>query len=206
MGWIDEKKKMKKDKILESAFSLFKEKGIEETSVSDITKAAGMAKGTFYLYFKDKYALYEILVFDKSNLVFKRAYDEGEKIRDSFDDEKDHVFFLINHIIDQLANDKDLLKFITKNLSWGLFKKAMLSSGDDPDEYANIEKIFSSFLYNEGNPMFKNPELMIYMIIELISSTIYSVILEGEPVCLDDLKPTLFGTIDAIINQQKIAA
>lgn len=52
MGIIEDKKKLKLDALLDSAFSLFITKGIEKTSVSDITKKAKVAKGTFYLYFK----------------------------------------------------------------------------------------------------------------------------------------------------------
>ena len=55
MGIIEDKKKLKLDALLDSAFSLFITKGIEKTSVSDITKKAKVAKGTFYLYFKNKY-------------------------------------------------------------------------------------------------------------------------------------------------------
>ena len=56
MGKIEEKKRQKKEALLVSAFQLFTEKGIDNTSISEIAKNANMAKGTFYLYFKDKYA------------------------------------------------------------------------------------------------------------------------------------------------------
>lgn len=55
MGKLDEKKKQKRETLLETAFFLFTSKGINDTSISDIVKAANMAKGTFYLYFKDKF-------------------------------------------------------------------------------------------------------------------------------------------------------
>ena len=47
----------KKKKILESALKLFVEKGIDNTSTSLISKEAGVATGTLYLYFKTKVAL-----------------------------------------------------------------------------------------------------------------------------------------------------
>ncbi|MGM8212429.1 TetR family transcriptional regulator [Virgibacillus sp. W0430] len=47
----------KKDKIIASAISVFREKGIEKTKVSDIVKGAGIAQGTFYLYFSSKLAV-----------------------------------------------------------------------------------------------------------------------------------------------------
>ncbi len=44
----------KKKKILESALKLFIEKGIDNTSTSLISKEAGIATGTLYLYFETK--------------------------------------------------------------------------------------------------------------------------------------------------------
>ena len=52
MSKIDQKKREKKEALLLSAFELFTEKGIQNTSISEIVKRAKMAKGTFYLYFK----------------------------------------------------------------------------------------------------------------------------------------------------------
>ncbi|MBX0312473.1 MAG: TetR/AcrR family transcriptional regulator, partial [Sulfurihydrogenibium sp.] len=41
-----------KDKIIVAAKELFSTKGYHETKVSDIVEKAGVAQGTFYLYFK----------------------------------------------------------------------------------------------------------------------------------------------------------
>jgi AcrR family transcriptional regulator len=45
-----------------AALSLFLESGIEAVSIEDITRAAGVAKGSFYRYFDDKAALVSALV------------------------------------------------------------------------------------------------------------------------------------------------
>ena len=55
MGKLDDKKKQKRDSLLMAAFALFTQKGINDTSISDISKKANMAKVTFYLYLKDKF-------------------------------------------------------------------------------------------------------------------------------------------------------
>ncbi len=44
----------KEEKIIQAAIDVFCEKGIEKTKVSDIVKAAGIAQGTFYLYFPSR--------------------------------------------------------------------------------------------------------------------------------------------------------
>ena len=73
MSKIDENKQIKRESLLDTAFRLFTSKGIHKTSISDIVEDAGVAKGTFYLYFKDKYDIRNKLIVHKSSEVFKRA-------------------------------------------------------------------------------------------------------------------------------------
>lgn len=47
---------LRREQLLNAAERLFSEKGFSETTVSDIAEAAGVAKGTFYLYFPSKEA------------------------------------------------------------------------------------------------------------------------------------------------------
>jgi len=50
--------------ILAAANAVFGEKGYERASISEITRRAGVAQGTFYLYFQDKLAVFVELVDD----------------------------------------------------------------------------------------------------------------------------------------------
>lgn len=51
----------KKEVIIHAAIQVFKEKGIEKTKISDIVKEAGIAQGTFYLYFPSKLSLMPVI-------------------------------------------------------------------------------------------------------------------------------------------------
>lgn len=44
----------KRDRIIYAAMEVFREKGIEKAKVSEIVKKAGIAQGTFYLYFPSR--------------------------------------------------------------------------------------------------------------------------------------------------------
>ena len=44
----------KRSRIQDAAVALFHEQGVEATSVNEIVKRANVAKGTFYVYYKDK--------------------------------------------------------------------------------------------------------------------------------------------------------
>ena len=57
------KEKDKEERLLKTAFELFTEKGIKDTSIQEIVDRAEVAKGTFYLYFKDKYEIRDILIY-----------------------------------------------------------------------------------------------------------------------------------------------
>ena len=48
--------------IIEAAFETFIQEGYAATRLDDVAKRAGVAKGTIYLHFKDKQALFEELV------------------------------------------------------------------------------------------------------------------------------------------------
>ena len=48
------KTRIKREKLLKSAIEVFGMKGFQQASIPQITKNAGVATGTFYLYFKDK--------------------------------------------------------------------------------------------------------------------------------------------------------
>ena len=48
--------------ILDAALSVFAERGFEAARLDDVAARAGVAKGTLYLYFRDKEALFEELM------------------------------------------------------------------------------------------------------------------------------------------------
>lgn len=48
--------------ILDAALTVFAERGYEAARLDDVAARAGVAKGTLYLYFKDKEALFEALI------------------------------------------------------------------------------------------------------------------------------------------------
>ncbi len=72
---IQEKKKMKRTKILKSARDLFVEKGYDEVRIIDIAKGAGVGKGTIYEYFNGKDEIVEELL-NQSFKIYKEKCDE----------------------------------------------------------------------------------------------------------------------------------
>lgn len=66
----------KKLQIFNSGKDLFSSKGFKNTSVSEITKMAGMATGTFYNYYTSKDQLF-MEIFLEENVKLKKSIMES---------------------------------------------------------------------------------------------------------------------------------
>lgn len=65
--------------ICRSAIDLFYEQGIEKTTIQQITKNSGIAKGTFYLYFKNKEELVNHIINHCFELHIKASIEDVDK-------------------------------------------------------------------------------------------------------------------------------
>ncbi len=186
----------KESRLLNTAFKLFTEKGMKDTSIQDIVDNANVAKGTFYLYFKDKYEIRDILIAKKSKKLFNEALKELRK--NYIENLSDQVIFIINYVIDELVKAPTLLKFISKDLSWGIYNKNVRKIYEETTE-DSIYKLFIKGV-EENNIDLKNPEVTLFMIIELLSSTCFNSILYDEPLPIHEFKPYLYDTIRNMIK------
>lgn len=199
MAKAENNKQKKREALFNTAFELFTTKGLQKTTISDIVQKAGVAKGTFYLYFADKYDVSNKLVAKKTSELFTNAHTA--LLRTNIQNFQDKLIFIIDYVIDELTKNKPLLMFISKNLGWGVFKTALESKSPLVDHkfydlYLNLLKE-DTYDYNE-------PEIMLFTIIELVGSTAYSCILSNEPLPINNYKPYLYQTIRGIIENHKI--
>ncbi len=79
MSLRDKKKIETKNNIFEAAGRLFKEKGYVNTTVDEITREAGIGKGTFFNYYPTKEALLMDFVKQKEELVYDLVLKELKK-------------------------------------------------------------------------------------------------------------------------------
>lgn len=194
MGKVDENKQQKEDALFQSAYQLFMSKGISKTSIHDIVQDAGVAKGTFYLYFKDKFEIRDRLIARTAEKLFKAANEELEKVHISKFEDK--IIFIVDYILDQMEKNKAVLKFVSKNLSWGIFRQAI----EKKEKEQSVKQLFYKLLEECPDVHIEAPDTMLFLIIELASSTSYSTILENDPVSYEELKPYLNAAIRAIIK------
>ena len=201
MGKVEENKQLKLDALFASAYDLFLSQGIVKTSIHDIVQKAGVAKGTFYLYFKDKYDIRDKLIAETAGKLFLSAHEELQKA--DIPGFEDKMIFIVDYVISKLENNKPILRFISKNLSWGMFRQAVAKSEDDTG--MSIMDHFQELIRNDPSLHIHATETMLFLIAELTSAACYSTILENEPVSFKELKPDLYNAIRAIIRTHTLS-
>ena len=200
MGKVDENKQQKLEALCQSAYDLFLNQGIAKTSIHDIVQKAGVAKGTFYLYFKDKYHIRDRLIARTAQKLFQNAYQA--LLSQDIPVFEDRVIFIVDYVLSELRKNSPVLKFISKNLSWGIFSQAL--SQDDTASYWNADTFTRLLLPEHSDIKLQNPDVMVFLIVELAGSSSFSTILENDPVSFEELKPYLYDSIRAIIRGQII--
>lgn len=112
----------------------------------------------------------------------------------------DQIIYIINYVIDELTKFPALLKFISKNLSWGIKSNTVFKIYNTLDD--NKDGLRSLFIkgIEENKINIKNPDVVLFMIIELASSTCFNSILYNDPMPIDEFKPYLYNTIRSMLK------
>ncbi|MEH6515449.1 MAG: TetR/AcrR family transcriptional regulator [Halioglobus sp.] len=101
-----EKRKIEiRGRIEDAAYRLFKEQGIEDTSIEQICEQADVARRTFYGYFPNKHALL-------GGLGVSRLYRQSEpmlrQLMDNFDTTRSRLKAMVDYIESNYAGYEDI--------------------------------------------------------------------------------------------------
>ncbi len=195
MGNIAENKNNKMNRIIESAYELFKSKSVNSTTIDDVVKAAGIAKGTFYLYFSDKYDLLDRLIIDKSTDIFTCAFslsfsDDSVNFYDSFNT-------FVDNVINSLNEHKELTALIQKNLSKCFMYFANTDDGKVKSMIDYLVKSMGEMGYSRDASLKK-----LYIITDMIGSVCCDAIVTGIPYSLEEIKPLLHSSVASILRNE----
>lgn len=191
---IEQNKADKKNRLLENALELFGTKGFKKTSISDIVEKAGVAKGTFYLYFKNKDDIRNELVAEKSTELFDHAI--ADLLNEKIDKFEDRLIFIVNHVIEDLRKSPAIMRFINKDLSLGFYSDE-LSKIYDPEN--QLYTLFKEGIEKDDLSV-ENVDMTFYTILELIGITCYRCLIQQIPCDIETYKPYLFKAIKAILH------
>ncbi|QNR69603.1 TetR family transcriptional regulator [Paenibacillus peoriae] len=90
--------------ILNASIEVITEKGYDKTVISDITKKAGIAQGTFYLYFSSKKALIPAIADHLLTITFGKIKEKAQ--------DKESFWEVLEVVIDETFNITESYKEI----------------------------------------------------------------------------------------------
>ena len=187
---VQTKKEAKRQRLLDSAYELFLKKGAGETSIHEIAQNAQVAKGTFYLYFRNKEEVTQALMRRVSRRVLSQAWAALEENRQESLDE--NTIFLVDWIIEYFKRDTLVLRLLERNFSWPVIQ-AEIDSGQDPLYQALMKDL-------EQSPVLQGRSRQevykyIFAYLEMVGSVCYSSIIQHTPGEIDEMKPVLYDII-----------
>ena len=193
-GGILKKKELKMTKLYDAAYELFTAKGVHETVVDEIVKRAGVAKGTFYLYFKDKYDLVDKLIVRKTSRVLGGAMDAlAAKLKTDHLDFQQSVVFFVDYLVNFFRGDTPFLELIFRNFSLSLCERMFQSA-----EMQNAREAFiTNFMLNGGTSERAGKRL--YLIVCMVSVVCYNSIIMKIPYQFEEIKEELYRSVQQIL-------
>ncbi len=97
--------------LLGAAERMLAHKGVDRTTISDITSEAGLGFGTFYNYFASKEELYQELVLNGLKLLVERIDERCSRT----DDHRQRLRIIAEEAADFAADHSDLFLLLTTN-------------------------------------------------------------------------------------------
>ncbi len=185
---IHRKKIEKRTRLLNASLDLFKEKGVSATSIAQICQKANIAKGTFYLYYKDKEDILRALTKRISSTIIEDAYEQlGEKkgfIEDAIG--------MADYLMNMFQNDPGLVELLKKDFVWPIGFEEFMHT-DNPSMVAIREEI-RQFAEQSGLGM-QEILFRLYALISMICSVCYSSIIDDFPSDIHAFREEIFSMI-----------
>ena len=106
----EEQRELRRRQILDAALTVFAEKGYHGTAVSDLVEAAGVARGTFYLYFDAKETIFRELLDDL--LTTLRTSVRGVDVTGAQGSMEDQLVAIVAGILRATESNRPLTRII----------------------------------------------------------------------------------------------
>ena len=194
------KKLEKKMKIIDTAFSLFREHSVNATAVDDIVKAAGIARGTFYLYFKDKSDLLEQIILYKSTeymkTVLKSTLSDPMLENGDF---YERVRTFLNCYIDFLIANKEILPVMEKNLSSCIKHLPEFYDSEIADIYRSLIDRMVSLGYTP-----ENAHITTLIIVDMTGNVCSDAIMYEKPFPIEKIRDIVVSSAISVIRNNAL--
>ena len=208
MGKAYQNKLKKRAALLDSAYELFSTKGIAKTTIREIADNAGVAKGTFYLYYTDKSDILDALVSAKATSLLQEACISMEKyVSSSLENVsvQEKFIYIMDYIFDFVAKDPFYVSIVSKFASWVTLTKNRSSLGPEP-EASDAVKIEESIgkLLEADNVKIRDLNLLLFNLLGMIRAFTYDIIAHEQPMPLEEFRPHLHRLVELLVNDAMI--
>jgi AcrR family transcriptional regulator len=177
----------KRNLILKVAEKIISEKGYSKTTVEEITKKVKIAKGTFYLYFKNKEELFNSIIKEGLDNLVIEIKKEIENIKDPFEKIKKGIEMYLSYheknysLFKILIQEKPFLKRENFVNFWEDFFK----------KWDFIKNGFEEEI-KKGNIKNLNPDDIIYSLLGILHGNIHRWILNKRKYSLVEKKDVIY--------------
>lgn len=186
----------KRSRIQAAATILFKEQGVEATSVNDIVKSANVAKGTFYVYYKDKNTLVsQILTKQHGSLLnelLNRSYEVSQKQHRCW------KLAFLEELIHHHRQNPLLLKTIQKNMPFIFDTEAHRNTVFQ--EVERLPEFLSTWKRVDESDHSVINRFMLVM--EIVSVVCFNALTYDHPDILDNILPEVIRAVLAIMESE----
>ena len=191
-----DKKTEKRMKIIETGYRLFQQKSVNSTAVDDVVKAAGIARGTFYLYFKDKSDLLEQIILFKSTEAMRLLFNDAQTdVSVENASLTDVAAAFIDKYIDFLIAHEDVLMVVTKNISSCL---KLLPSFYDKELETVYNRIIAKF--EENGCSAERAHKTVFIIADMVGSVCSDAVLSKKPFSIDEIREEVKNAALSIVK------
>lgn len=182
----------KKSRIEDSALHLFLEKGIEQTSVNDIVKQAHLAKGTFYLYYKDKAALIDEIIIEKNIAMLEDIMTKSQLHAQQ--EKRSWVACFAQLLIQYYQENPAILRMISRNIQ---YHQNNLTQHDHAfSKIALLDSFLLQMQKHEENIQVTRNRFL--LLLEVIGVVCYNAMYYAQPDTIEHIVPILYENIAKI--------
>ncbi|MBQ7540765.1 MAG: TetR/AcrR family transcriptional regulator [Clostridia bacterium] len=191
-----ENKQHKQSRILDAATRLFLDGSVAGTAIDDVVKLAGVAKGTFYLYFRDKYDLLDQIVIRRTAEIFTESCNQLRRSAAERAMTRTEQFLLLTDtIVARLCEDRKVTALIDKRFSI-CFTPAALEAYPGLNSAAEyLTGLLTTPDCGEAQARTK-----LYILADMVGSVCCDAILSERPCTVDELLPVLHTLLKKLLG------
>lgn len=196
MSTVEENKNLKRKKILSAAYELFSKKGINKTAIDEVVKRAEIAKGTFYLYFKNKYDLLDMVIVEKSEQLIKLLIGKlKEKNATDTLSPVEQLLFFTDLILNAIDEHKNIFHIISEKKI--LFVNTLISNSK------NIETDYIINIFKQIGFPEERAKKILYLMFCMTLTACENAIINQKPFSQKDISPEIHFIIKTLAETKK---